>query len=148
MGYRSRIRLGRGQAMLEILLVLLILIPLIFGGIELSRAVSIRSALDSGVAVAARTLSLDPSQWAWASGVVNDSVDQNVFGSAGVEKPITLFAADSCSSDTAIDITALSFGDSFCLIGQTHFTPDIPFLTTTKIRIRVCHCGLIEKLGD
>jgi hypothetical protein len=140
-------RLRRGQAMLEILLVLFILIPLIFGGIELSRAVSVRAALDSGVGVAARALSLDNSsgQWSWAVSVVNDTVSQNVFGSSGVEA-ISVYATNIGGS-TPIDITGLSFGDPFCIVGETHFTPDIPFLTTTRILIRTRHCGIIEEIG-
>jgi hypothetical protein len=123
--------------MLEVLVVLFILIPLVFGGIELSRAVTVRAALDSGVAVAARAISLDPGQWAWAVGVVNDTVNQNIFGTGGVE-PVSVTISPALGS--------LSFGDPFCLTGETHFTPDIPFLSNTRILIRVQHCGIIEEI--
>lgn len=141
-----RVRIGRGQAMLEVLVVLMILIPLIFGGFELSRAVSVRAALDSGVGVAARAISLDTSagQWVWAVGVVNDTVDQNVFGTTGVEA-VSVYATNSGGSP--IDITSLGFSDPFCIVGETHFTPDIPFLTGARILIRVRHCGIIEEVN-
>ena len=53
----------KAQASIELLLILLILVPLLLGGIELARGVGIRQALDSGTGVATRALSLDPGQW-------------------------------------------------------------------------------------
>jgi Flp pilus assembly protein TadG len=140
-------RMRRGQASLEILLVLFILIPLVFGGIELSRAVSVRAALDSGVGVAARALSLDNSsgQWIWAAVMVDTTVQQNVFGSTGVE--VVNVYATTITGSTPIDITNLGFSDPFCIVGETHFTPDIPFLTNQRILIRVRHCGIIEEIN-
>jgi hypothetical protein len=125
--------------MLELLVVLFILLPLVFGGIELARAVSVRAALDSGVGVAARAISLDPGQWDWAVGVINDTVNQNIFGSGGVELPVTVSITP--------DIGTLNFSDHFCLVGETHFTPDIPFISNTRILIRVQHCGIVEEIN-
>ncbi|TLN18929.1 hypothetical protein FDZ74_06470, partial [bacterium] len=52
-----------GQVAVEALLVVIIFALLIFGGIELSRGVAVRQALDSGTGAATRALSLDPTQW-------------------------------------------------------------------------------------
>jgi hypothetical protein len=49
-----------------------------FRGIELSRGVAIRQALDSGSGAAVRPLSLDPTQWSFAGNVVQQGVNQNV----------------------------------------------------------------------
>src|SRR4051812_48377542 len=63
---RNPRHLGRdaaGQASVEALLVLVLMGLLIFGGIELSRGVAIRQALDSGAGASVRALALDPGQW-------------------------------------------------------------------------------------
>ena len=64
----------RGQASVELVLVLLILIPLLLGGIELARGVGIRQSLDSGTGIATRSLSLDPTQWVWATSIINQTL--------------------------------------------------------------------------
>jgi hypothetical protein len=145
-----RNRFQRGQATLEILVVLLILIPLIFGGIELSRAVAVRGALDSGVGVMAQAISLDPSsnQWDWAAGVVQQTIDQNVFGTAGVD-PLTLAASGSSGviDNPRENMKNLPFGAGFCLQGWVKYTPLVPLLPLAPITLRVQHCGVIQKLN-
>ena len=73
-------RKNDGQASVEALLVLMLLGLLIFGGIELSRGVAVRQALDSGCGAAVRALSLDPGQWSFSANLVQQSVQQNVMG--------------------------------------------------------------------
>lgn len=145
----------RGQATLEILLVLFILIPLIFGGIELSRGVAVRAALDSGVGVMVEAISIDPSpsQWSWGAGVVQQTVDQNVFGSAGLDPFVNLEAYDSSGSlisDPVNNMQNLPYGAGFCLVGWENFAPMIPLVPLPSpghIRIQVRHCGVIQKIG-
>jgi len=60
----------------ELLLALLILVLVTYAGIELSRGVAIRQALDSGTAASVRALSLDPTQWTYSSNLVQQSVQQ------------------------------------------------------------------------
>jgi hypothetical protein len=142
----------RGQATLEILIVLLILIPIIFGGIELSRGVAVRAALDSGVGVMVQAISIDPSpsQWSWGAGVVQQTVDQNVFGSAGLDEYVSLAAYDSSGSlitDPQSSMQDLPYGAGFCLIGSIGYSALIPLLPTLPpITIRVQHCGVIQKV--
>jgi hypothetical protein len=145
-----RNKFQRGQATLEILLVLIILIPLIFGGIELSRGVAVRAALDSGVGVAVRALSIDPTQWGWSANVVATTVAQNVFGSAGLGT-VHLEAYDSADqliSDPGNNLQNLPYGTPFCLVGWVNYSPVIPLLTLSPgyIPIRVRHCGIIERI--
>jgi hypothetical protein len=140
-----RNRFQRGQATLEILIVLLILIPLIFGGIELSRGVAIRSALDSGVGIAARTLSIDPSQWGWSANLVATTVTNNILGCTA---PCTVHLEAYTPDGTLINegINSLSYGSPFYLVGWVVFSPEIPLLNPGPITIKVQHFGVIERI--
>jgi hypothetical protein len=137
--------LWRGQAMLEILIVLIFLIPLIFGGIELSRGVAVRSALDSGVGVAVRGLAINPDQWVWAANVVAQTVQQNVFGSAGVGTA-HLEAYNGAGGRIDADIDLLSYGAPFYLEGWVEYTPQIPLMNLSTLTIRVRHYGVMERI--
>jgi Flp pilus assembly protein TadG len=137
-----------GQASLEILIVLIFLIPLIFGAIELSRGVAVKSSLDSGVGLAVRALSVDPTNWGWSAGLVSTTVAQNVFGNAGLG-PVHFEAYDS--SGTSLDQTqfaALNYGAGFYIEAWVVYTPDIPLLplTPASITIRARHYGIIERI--
>jgi hypothetical protein len=147
-GFRRARRFQRGQAMLEILIVFIFLIPLIFGGIELSRGVAVRAALDSGVGVAARALAVDPTQWSWAGIVVTQTVEQNVFGMAGIGEP-HLEAYDSAGVQIDGDISLLSYGAPFYLVGWATYTPEIPLISLSPVSmtIRVRHYGVIERMN-
>jgi Flp pilus assembly protein TadG len=129
----------RGQASLEMLIVLLMLVPLIFGGIELSRAVAIHSALDSGTAVATRMLALNPGQVSEATAMVNNAVHQNIMGTSGL-------GAVHMNSDPA-PVSGVSFGATFCITSTAEFTPSIPFLTVTTIHLKVTHCAVMERMN-
>jgi len=145
----------RGQASLELLIVLLFLIPLLFGAFELSRGVAVRAALDSGVGIAVRALSVDTSaaQWAWATIKTQEAVDQNVFGGSGVG---TVSFTLTDGTGTVIDqptLDGLSYGNTFCLSGAVDFTLSIPLLdlngdplTPDTITITVMHCGIVERM--
>jgi len=138
-----------GQASLEVLIVLIILIPLIFGAIELSRGVAIKSSLDSGVGLAVRALSVDPNNWGWSSTLVSTTVAQNVFGSAGLGT-VNFRAYDS--SGTQLDQTqfaALNYGAGFYIEAWVVYTPEIPLisLSPASITIRARHYGIIERIN-
>jgi Flp pilus assembly protein TadG len=145
-GRRSR-GLQRGQAMLEILIVMIFLVPLIFGGIELSRGVAVRAALDSGVGVAARALAIDPTQWSWAATVVDQTVQQNVLGTAGIGI-VHLEAYDSAGTQIDSSIQDLSYGAPFSLVGWVTYAPEIPLISLSppSMTIRVRHFGVIERI--
>ena len=140
-------RAQHGQAALEMLLVLLILVPLLFGGIELARGVGIRHSLDSGVGVAARAISLDPSQWNWAVQVIEDSVTNNVLGGGTATTPTVRVFNDAGTELTSGQLAALSFGETFRLQADTTYTPWLPLVTGggQAITIRVSHWGIVEQ---
>ena len=135
--------LQKGQASIEVLLVLLILVLAIFGGIELSRGVAVRQALDSGTGVAARALSLDPTQWNFAENAVQQVVSQNVMGE-GPSVSMQIYDAAS-NLRSAAWLSGSSFGTAFFLESDVPFQADIPFLPSTVITIRVRHWGIVER---
>ncbi len=139
----------RGQASLEILIVLLFLIPLIFGAIELSRGVAVKSSLDSGVGLAVRALSVDPGAWDFARDAVINTMAQNVFGTAGLNN-LTFRAYDSSGSELAQgDIAILTYGAGFYIEAAVDYTPQIPLLNLapTFITLRARHYGIIERIN-
>lgn len=136
-------RTERGQASVEALLVLMILGILIFGGIELSQGVAVRQALDSGAGAAARSLSLDPTQWSFASNVIQQSVDQNAMGASPV---VTVQVYDASGNlRSAAWLSGSPFGTAFILEATAPFQASIPFLPGSAITIRVRHWGTVER---
>lgn len=134
---------ARGQASVEALIVLALLGLLIFGGIELSRGVAIRQALDSGTGAAVRALSLDPGQWGFATNVIQHSVDQNMMG-AGPAVSVQVYDAANNARSSAW-LSGSPFGTAFVLEASAPFQADIPFLPASAITIRVRHWGIVER---
>jgi Flp pilus assembly protein TadG len=134
----------RGQAAVELLLVLLILVPLFLGGIELARGVGIRHSLDSGMGVATRALSLDPSQWAWATSTITQTVQDNILGGGSVSA-VTIRVLDSAGAQiTPTALASRPFGTSFAIEASCTYTPWIPLVGGTGVLIRVTHWGILE----
>jgi hypothetical protein len=133
----------RGQASVEALLVLMILGLVIFGGIELSRGVAIRQALDSSTGAAVRALSLDPSQWNYARDLVQTGTEQNVLGSQVSTSLQVLDAAGIVRSSAWL--SGSPFGTTFILLASAPFQADIPFLSEPVLTIRVQHWGIVER---
>ena len=132
-----------GQAAVEALLVIMLMVLLIFGGIQLSQGVAICQALDSGTGAAVRALSLDPSQWSFAGTVAQQSVNQNVMGSSAA---VTLRVYDLGGTlRSAAWLSSCPFGTSFILEASAPFDADIPFLSNAPITIRVRHWGIVER---
>ena len=136
-------RLEKGQAAVELLLALLILVLVTYAGIELSRGVAIRQALDSGTAASVRALSLDPTQWTYSSNLVQQSVQQNVMGT---NPAITIKVYDSTgTAHSAAWLSGSPFSTGFILESSAPFQADIPFLTLSPITITVRHWGIVER---
>lgn len=134
---------SRGQAAVEALLVLMILALVIFGGIELSRGVAMRQALDSGSGAAVRALALDPSQWTFAGNIVQQGVNQNMLG---VKPSITLKVYDASGAlRSSAWLSGSPFGTSFVLEASAPFQADIPFLSEPLVTIHVRHWGIVER---
>ena len=139
------VRSKKGQASLELLLVLLILLPLLLGGIELARGVGIRHSLDSGVGVATRALSLDPSQWSWSTSVINQTVQDNILGGGSVSVVAVKVYNASGTQISSAALAALPFGASFRLEARCTYTPEIALVGGQMVMIRVSHWGIVEK---
>ena len=137
----------RGQASLEMLLVLLILVPLLFGGVELARGVGIRHSLDSGAGVASRALSLDPTQWSWATQVIQDSVANNVLGGGTASTPTVRAFNNAGTQLSSGQLASLGFGETFRLDATTTYTPWLPLIPGggQQVSITVSHWGIVEK---
>ncbi|NMB68840.1 MAG: hypothetical protein GYA20_08770 [Chloroflexi bacterium] len=132
-----------GQVAVEALLVVVILSLLTFGGIELSRGVAVRQALDSGTGAATRALSLDPAQWSFATNLVQQSVNQNVMGT---QPPVTMQVYDvSNTPRSSAWLSGSPFGTGFIVEASVPFQMDIPFLPDSAVTIRVCHWGIVER---
>ena len=134
-----------GQASIELLLVLLILIPLLLGGIELARGVGIRHSLDSGTGVAVRALSLDPSQWDWAISVIDQTIQDNLLGGGSVSAVSVHVYNTSGTQIDPNDLDALPFGAAFRLEASCTYTPEIVLIGGQTVTIRVAHWGIIER---
>ena len=142
---RSDYQTQKGQASIELLLVLLILVPLLLGGIELARGVGIRQALDSGTGVATRALSLDPGQWSWATGTISQAVSGNVLGGGSVSAvTVNIYNAGGTQISRS-DLASLPFGSAFRLLATCTYTPWIPLVGGQAVTIRVAHWGIVER---
>ncbi len=137
--------LERAQGSIELVLVLMILVPLLLGGIELARGVGIRHSLDSGTGIATRTLSLDPTQWNWATSVINQAVTDNILGGGSVSV-VTIHVYNASGTQiTSAALAALPFGSTFRLEASCTYTPSIPLAGGEAVTIRVSHWGIVER---
>jgi Flp pilus assembly protein TadG len=138
---------ARGQASLEMLVVLFMLVPLLFGAIEISRGVAIRAALDSGVGMAVRALSLDTSftQWTWATIQTNAAVNQNVFGGSGIGTPSYQLLDSLGNPIDQATLDTMGLGETFCLEGTVPYAPSVPLISLSSINITVRHCGVVDR---
>lgn len=134
---------SKGQAAVEALLVLMVLAMVIFGGIELSRGVAMRQALDSSAGAAVRALSLDPTQWSYAKNLIQEGTNQNVMGTAEATT-IQVFDAAGTPRSSAW-LSGSPFGTTFILEASAPFQADIPFLSEPIMTIRVQHWGIVER---
>ena len=134
---------NRAQASVEALLMLMLLALLVFGGVELSRGVAVRQALDSGCGAAVRALSLDPGQWSFAGNLIQQSVQQNVMGAGPV---VSVQVYDSANTPrSSAWLSGSPFGTVFVLEASAPFQADIPFLPNSPMSIRVRHWGIVER---
>ncbi len=134
---------SKGQAAVEALLVLMLLALVIFGGIELSRGVAMRQALDSSAGAAVRALSLDPTQWSYAKNLIQEGTNQNVMGTVEATA-IQVFDAAGTPRSSAW-LSGSPFGTTFILEASAPFQADIPFLSEPIMTIRVHHWGIVER---
>ena len=135
----------RGQVSIELLLSIMILAVLFFGGFELARGIAVKHALDVGVSNAARGLSLDPTQWGWADTLVRNEVNANVMG-GGLGDNVVLRVFDGAGNEiTPATLAVYTFGSQFRLRAEVPFQAVAPFVSTSGRTISADHWVLVER---
>lgn len=144
-------KLAFGQSALELIITLAVLLPIIFGGIEFARAVSIRQSLSNGVYLAARAISTDPTGAmtvdagtgrTYAQTLVYRSLQADVFGAGGVS-PATINYG-SPTWDDPVGCASPTLGCTFSYSASLTFVPVIPLFSESDIPISATHFGLVE----
>jgi len=107
----------RGSGSIEMLLVMLILLPLVFGGLEFARAASLKHSLGVGAWAAARHLSLDP----WDESGAEDLVRQAVANALGGDP-------DAVRVTFTFDSPTRSFGSRLTVHAEMDYQALVPFL--------------------
>jgi hypothetical protein len=134
-------RRERGQAGIEVLIVLLILIPLILGAFSLSQGLSARHALDQATAVAARRIAVQPAAWHEALAGVQGAVDGSLLGGTG--------GLVACQVEDAggqeIDPETLAFGTPFVVSCDVPYQARIPWMATALRGLSVTHYEMMER---
>lgn len=121
----------RGSGSIEALLAMLIFLPLIFGGLELARAASLKHSLGVGAWAAARHLSLDPWDEPGATILVRQVVANNALGGN----------PDSVRVTFTFDDPARAFGSYVTVRVEMDYQALVPFLNLTP-RTLMSECAL------
>jgi Flp pilus assembly protein TadG len=123
----------RGQSVVEGLLITVLFVTLIFGGLELARAVSLKQALDRGAFEGARYLATH-ADLPGASAVAKSAVGNAILGGDPTKATVT--------SDWAAGLTG--YGDSFCLTVSYATTIQLPLVSSTARTLSARHCTVYE----
>ena len=138
----------RGQASVEMLLVVLILTVASLGAFEIARGYAVKQSMDVGVAKAVRGLSIDPSQWAWADNTVRNEVGGNVLG-GGYGSSLAIEIHDRWGNvitpSQLNDPAVMPYGSVFWVRAYVTFLPHAPFLNLSARQIQVWHTGVIQR---
>ncbi len=138
----------RGQATVEMLLVVLLLTLLSLGALEIARGYSVKQAMDVGVAKAARGLSIDSSQWDWADNTIRNEVSGNVLGGgygASLIVEIHDRRGNVVTPAQLDDPAVMPYGSVFWIRAYVPFLARAPFLSLATRRIEVWHSGVIQR---
>ena len=137
----------RGQGTLEALFVLMVLILLVFGGLEVAQGVILKHALDVGTEKAARVLAINPSDYATAESIIRDEVTGNLLGHGyGSQVTVRLYDASTVTEITAADLAAQGFGYRFMVGTELVWTPDIPLMNAGDATIVSMHHGVVDRI--
>lgn len=137
----------RGQASVELVLVLTILMILLFGAISLAQGVGIKHALDIATEKATRLLSIDPKSYDAAEALLRGEVEASWLGHGyGALVNLALFDALTGAPLTAGDLGATALGYQFRVEASVPFQADIPLLDLTGRTLTVAHWGIVERL--
>jgi len=136
----------RGQGTVEILLVLLVLLPILFGAFSLAQGIILKHNLDVSVEKAARVLSVNPSDYAYAESLIRSEVDGGLLGGGyGQRVVVRLYDAVTRAEISPADLAGAGFGYRFVVQAETPWRADIPFLSSGPQTISVLHFGMVER---
>jgi Flp pilus assembly protein TadG len=137
----------RGQATVELLLVLLVMVLLIFGAFGLGQGLTLKHALDVSAEKAARLLSIDPADFNSAETLIRSEVDANLLGgNFGQQVTIGLYDANTQTPLTPDDLAIAAFSYRFIVQVNVPFAADVPFLNLTNRTITAAHYGIVDRL--
>lgn len=122
----------RGQSAAEALLTTILMITLIFGGIEIARAISLKQALDRGAFEGARYLATH-GDLAGANGAVRDAVTHAILGG----DPALVTTSSTWSAATR-------YGDTVCLTASYATSLNMPLVATVARNLSARHCTAYE----
>ena len=122
----------RGQSAVEALLGTLLFVTLIFGGLELARAVSLKQALDRGAFEGVRYLATH-GDVAGTTPVVRAAVARAI-----------LCANPTQASVNTTWTAAARYGDSVCVTASYATTIDMPLVAAVARTLSATHCTPYE----
>jgi Flp pilus assembly protein TadG len=131
-----------GQAIAEVMIVLLILLPVLFGAIEFGQGVSLKHSLDTGTSLAVRRLSINPAETTAAEALIQQTVDSNVLG-GGVA--VTVRYYDEWGEIPPAAMASLPFGSRFSVAASVPFQASVPLMSLGGRTITVRHYGMVER---
>lgn len=138
------LREERGQGTAEVLFVILVLTLLLFGAVELARGVFLKHALDVATEKAARVLSINPADYAFAESLIRAEVSGSV-GGYGDRVTVRLRDAATGAEISPADLDAAGFGFRFVVEAEVPWQPSIPFLSNPARVLSAMHFGIVER---
>ncbi len=137
----------RGQATVELLLVLFILVVLIFGAFGLGQGVALKHSLDVATEKAARLLSIDPADFGSADALIRAEVNTSVLGGGyGPQVTIGLYDADTLAPLTPDEVAAAPFSYRFMVQASVPFVAAVPFLNLAGRTLSAAHYGIVDRV--
>ena len=137
----------RGQATVELLLILFVFVVLLFGAFELGKGIALKHALDVATEKAARLLSIDPTDFGSADALIRAEVNGSLLGGGyGSLVTIGLYDADTQGPITPDDVATAPFSYRFLVQASVPFAADVPFLDLTGRTITAAHYGIVDRI--
>jgi hypothetical protein len=132
----------RGQGIVEFMIVLLVLLPLLFGAIELGQGVTLKHSLDTGTSLAVRRLTINPAETIAAEDLIQQAVDDNVLGGGPT---VTVRYYDEWGQISPAAMASLPFGARFSVESCLDFQASVPLISLGGRTITVRHHGVVER---
>jgi Flp pilus assembly protein TadG len=126
-----------GATTIEMTFFVVIFSLLFFGGAEMARVISVKHALDVGVANATRVLALNPTDTATAQATINSELANNVLGAPT--------CGTGCMTIDYPDGTIPPlFQKRITVVASVSYQPAIPFMVWAPKTLTVSHTQRIE----